>query len=60
MSTNEMSDWTDDEFGMVSGRLHKKERMQKRVQQGVKVFPTDNLPSSIDWRTDGAVTTARR
>jgi len=55
-----MSDWTDEEFGIISGKLHKKERMPQRVQAGFKTLPTDNLPSSVDWRDDGAVTTARR
>jgi hypothetical protein len=60
VTINEMADWTDDEYGKITGRLHRKENRRKRplVKGGRVRFNTDNLPHSIDWRRDGAVASA--
>ena len=58
-----MSDWTNDEFGKVSGRLHKKERLEGKgplVKSGIKVLSEKDLPNSVDWRRSKAVTSATR
>jgi hypothetical protein len=51
MGVNEMSDWTHDEFGQVSGRFHQKERRPRVKSTPPKVLSTDDLPISVDWRT---------
>lgn len=55
-----MSDWTQEEFGKISGKSHKKKRMTKRVGAGVKRLSTTDLPKEVDWRRVGAVTTVIR
>lgn len=57
---NDMSDWTEEEFGQISGKTHKAHRMPKRVGAGVRILPTDNLPKNLDWRRGGAITSAIR
>jgi hypothetical protein len=39
-----MSDWTDEEFGRISGAGHKKHRMKRRVKASRKTLPTEGLP----------------
>lgn len=56
---NEMSDWTEDEYKMISGQIHRPKRMEKRVQTGEKRLPTGNLASSIDWVKAGMVGPSR-
>jgi len=56
-----MSDWTDDEFGKVSGRLNNKERMGGNgplVKSGIKILSEKDLPNFVDWRRDRAVTSS--
>ena len=54
-----MSDWTEDEYKMISGQIHRPKRMEKRVQTGEKRLPTGNLASSIDWVKAGMVGPSR-
>lgn len=56
---NEMSDWTDDEYAMISGQAHTKTRMEKRVGTGEKRLPESNLKTNVDWNKDGFVGPAR-
>lgn len=60
VAINDMSDWTQEEFGRISGSTHQKKRMAKRVGAGVKILSTSGLPTEVDWRRSGAVTTAIR
>ena len=56
-----MADWTNDEYGKISGRHHNQEIRKKRprVKTAKKVrFNVDNLPDSVDWRRDRAVASA--
>lgn len=53
---NEMSDWTEDEFAKINGKMHKKQR-KLIVKDGKKKLPENDLPESVDWRRDKAVST---
>ena len=55
VALNEMSDWTDDEFSKIN-RMPKRER-KLMVKDGKKRLPENDLPDSIDWRRDKAVST---
>jgi hypothetical protein len=55
---NEMSDWTEQEFGRISGKHHKKQRQSHRVSAGIRVLDTTNLAWDVDWRRNGAVSSA--
>ena len=60
-----MSDWTDDEFGMISGRFQKQYKKRDNLKTGAlglptpQRFPLDNVPDHYDWRDLGVVTTPR-
>lgn len=55
-----MADWTEDEFGKISGRLHKKENRKRPLvgSQRVRFPDAFRVPHSVDWRRDGAVSSA--
>ena len=67
VALNEMSDWTDDEFGVVSGRfnvdLHRDRKGLLGATEGVLLEgDLQGLPESVDWRNHNGisyVTTAR-
>lgn len=50
-----MSDWTDYEFGVVSGRFNVNDQKDRINMLGEKEFvklegDIQNLPQSLDWR----------
>ena len=67
VALNEMSDWTDEEFGVVSGRfnvdLHRDRKGLLGATEGVLLEgDLQGLPESVDWRNHNGisyVTTAR-
>ena len=67
VALNEMSDWTDEEFGVVSGRFnvaaHKERIGLLGASEGVLLEgDVQGLPEAVDWRHHNGiiyVTTAR-
>lgn len=63
---NEMSDWTHDEFGIVSGRhniAHYKEKHSNSLLGAEELLTLESdlgsVPESIDWRDSGSVSPVR-
>lgn len=59
VDVNQFSDWDDDDFkGMLNYNMKSKKRFLAitSINKGTKTFTDLNFPSSLDWRSKGAVT----
>jgi len=56
---NKMSDWTKDEYGKLSGKFNKKNKSKKLKARTPTHFTDSDIPESVDWREEGAVSKVR-
>jgi hypothetical protein len=53
---NHLADYTREEYRQLLGYIPRNEPHESRYLEAVKEVDVNALPSSVDWRTKGAVT----